>query len=652
MWSDLLNAQRTGALYRTRIGVANGCPSEAFALCRFLSGAVRSVPRESLRPPHAAPRPSGPVTEEPTRSRAGRNAAAARLPQLPADARRALRGRTGRRHCCRRITFRRGPPSLRTTISISGRRRRLTFRIPVSRNRSTTPRVRKGIPAALPHGAGQEGRRDFAHRDCSWTLTGNPGIPSRRPAPATERTGDPEAVVVVPVSCPVPVAIRGTEVPEFVVPRAADRTRQGDSQTPGTPPERSPGAGAKCLHVRRLHARRTLPHAAFHFLASRAAVRQARAEADGCGSVGHSLPATCGGRRARGRIRETAPTPRSAGSGSCADEAAGADLRGKRRSCPAIPPAPQGRRGTARSRRHDGDPSRTELSCRSGRARRDGHSRRIGWSGCRWEARGGARKARTGRRPDEVDGLPRIVDDPPKPGCDGRRRGAASRASGSRGRWPENGCHSAGHGRSGRGTVRTEPRRSLALAVGVAVVDEPPPAGPVHRAEGVVDDAVAERRGRNDAVHDVAAARAAAPARKFPLEPEDLSLEVGGERRDTGFGALARGGAQGHFPQGGKRGDAIKQVASPPVRDGPRSILRPVSSRERAARSYRVETTEAAGTGTAASRRWLARVGRGGPGCRSPGTPARPALSTPSPSRNFRLRGKRSAAGASQRRRR
>ena len=68
------------------------------------------------------------------------------------------------------------------------------------------------------------GRRDAAsgaHHDHPWTLVCTPGGPVRPPTPARERTGDAEPVVVVPVPGRIPVAVRRTEVPRFVVPGAA-----------------------------------------------------------------------------------------------------------------------------------------------------------------------------------------------------------------------------------------------------------------------------------------------------------------------------------------------------------------------------------------------------------------------------------------------
>ena len=84
------------------------------------------------------------------------------------------------------------------------------------------PCRRKGTARRLsPARAGQERRRALAHHDRPWTLVHAPGAPVRTSAPAVERAGDAEPVVVVPVSGRVPVAVRRAEVPRFVVPRPA-----------------------------------------------------------------------------------------------------------------------------------------------------------------------------------------------------------------------------------------------------------------------------------------------------------------------------------------------------------------------------------------------------------------------------------------------
>ena len=63
--------------------------------------------------------------------------------------------------------------------------------------------------------------QNLSHQDRPWTPAGTPRCPMRQPVPASRRAGDTEPVFVVSVPCPVPVAIRRTEVPRFVVPGAA-----------------------------------------------------------------------------------------------------------------------------------------------------------------------------------------------------------------------------------------------------------------------------------------------------------------------------------------------------------------------------------------------------------------------------------------------
>ena len=90
-------------------------------------------------------------------------------------------------------------------------------------------------PTSLPALTGQERRRARARHDHPWTLVRAPGAPLRLPARAAERAGNTEPVVVVPVSSRVPVAVRGAEVPRFVVPgTAAQNALTGGGQAPGT----------------------------------------------------------------------------------------------------------------------------------------------------------------------------------------------------------------------------------------------------------------------------------------------------------------------------------------------------------------------------------------------------------------------------------
>ena len=250
-----------------------------------------------------------------------------------------------------------------------------------------------------PAGAGQEKRRVFTHHDRPWTLTGAPGGPVGTPAPAAERAGNAEPVVVVPVAGGVPVAVRGAEVPRFVVPgTAAQHPPAGGRSGPRgrvepLRPERWHGAGAKCSRVRR--GRPMRPSAARPPRASPGPRASGRAgPAGGCGSGARSLRAGGAGHRAGGRSPETPP-----GSSVATTQV----LRGCRRRAAAfqvagnpVPPVVKLRRvivEEGRSRpRSAGSPSPSALPSRSGPGRRGRGWRRTGWSGCRWAAPGGARR--------------------------------------------------------------------------------------------------------------------------------------------------------------------------------------------------------------------------------------------------------------------
>ena len=115
----------------------------------------------------------------------------------------------------------------------------------------------------------------------------------------------------------------------------------------------------------------------------------------------------------------------------------------------------------------------------------------------------------------------------------------------------------AGHG----------PVRALAGAVGVAVVDESAPEeGLGHRTEGVVDHAVAEGGGGDDAVLGIedfdglVATGAVAAGLQLAFQSQDLLLEVREEGGDAGLGPLAGGGVQGGGMQGGEGGDGVEEV--------------------------------------------------------------------------------------------
>ena len=78
--------------------------------------------------------------------------------------------------------------------------------------------------------------------DRPWTAPGALPAPLGVETPASGRAGNTKPDIVVPVSGFVPVAIRGTKVPRFVVPRAAPqhtvvRGRSGSRTSPAVPPD-------------------------------------------------------------------------------------------------------------------------------------------------------------------------------------------------------------------------------------------------------------------------------------------------------------------------------------------------------------------------------------------------------------------------------
>ena len=96
---------------------------------------------------------------------------------------------------------------------------------------------------------------------------------------------------------------------------------------------------------------------------------------------------------------------------------------------------------------------------------------------------------------------------------------------------------------------------ALALPVGVGVVDEAAlEDGLRDRAEGVVDHPVAEQRGRDHAVVGVedldhrVTPRPVAARPEFPLQAEDLLLQIGEEGGRAGLGTLVFGRSERRLP--------------------------------------------------------------------------------------------------------
>ena len=72
---------------------------------------------------------------------------------------------------------------------------------------------------SLPHKCGAKGTPPLPHHDHPWTPRCTPGNTLMLPVLADERAGNSKTVIVVPVFGGIPVAIRRTQIPRFVVPR-------------------------------------------------------------------------------------------------------------------------------------------------------------------------------------------------------------------------------------------------------------------------------------------------------------------------------------------------------------------------------------------------------------------------------------------------
>ena len=127
---------------------------------------------------------------------------------------------------------------------------------------------------------------------------GSPGLPVGTPAPACERTGHPEPVVVVPVRGGVPVAVRGAQVPEVVVPGAAAQDALGGRSGPRTGPKRTARkiAWRKRQVFGMLRMRDPGAHVPSHLFQVHSARRASgrAAPAGDCGTGARSLPAIAG----------------------------------------------------------------------------------------------------------------------------------------------------------------------------------------------------------------------------------------------------------------------------------------------------------------------------------------------------------------------
>ena len=96
---------------------------------------------------------------------------------------------------------------------------------------------------SLPYRCRAKGTPPEPHHDHPWTLRCTPGNTLMLPIPADEREDNSKTVVVVPVFGGIPVAIRRTQIPRFVVPRT---TTQGARESAVFQGPNSSGTDADC----------------------------------------------------------------------------------------------------------------------------------------------------------------------------------------------------------------------------------------------------------------------------------------------------------------------------------------------------------------------------------------------------------------------